>query len=1077
MAEFLKSQLDYIFFFYGSAFLLLIPICLFLRRRSYRKLPWIWLCWFGALHGANEGLDLLALSLEPGPAFDYVRLGVLVMSFVCLAEFGRAGTRIICGRGPGRWILAAMVALAGVGGLAGLAGLFAATRYVLGVGGGLWAAGTLFLAAKTEPSGARPLQIGALGMAGYALATGLVVAPAPFFPASWLNYDSFLAFTGVPIQLIRGLIALSISASLCLCAQTCLERDHHFRIWFRHLMMGAMAGLALLLITGWVFTQHLGDIATRDKWDDYEHDLGMLRQSLMDKILEAERLAKILSNSPLIVPALASRTLQNIQQANAFLDVFSKTLPESVGFLMDLQGLTIASSDRDRPDSFLGRSYAFRPYFQQAIQGSAGRYWALGVTSNELGYYASFPVRDHTGKIVGVAVIKSAFADLKTVIHQNHLGLIIDQRGIVVMSNRPDMVLRSLWPLSDATKRELLASRQFGDGPFTPILPQKPSDKSECLLEGKRQMVLMKPIPCEGCSVCAGCSVVIFGSIWPIAQARLLGISATLLFCLLLIGFLTIVVIMRESEEGFRQLFENAADSLILHDRGRVIEVNQQTCRSLGYTREDLLRMSLFDIEVGYSKEFLIDLWEKGEDVVTLSGIYRRKDGLTFPAEIRAGEITYRGQTLRLAAARDVSARKQAEEALQESEKYYRSLFNNMLNGYAYCQMYFEQGRPVDFIFLNVNKAFGDLTGLKDVIGKKVSEAIPGIRESDPEFLEMCGRVALTGIPERAEIYVESLKMWFSISVYSPLKEYFVTIFDVITERKQAEEALRDREAKYRAVVETSADGFCITDMAGRFLEFNDAYARLLGFSREELLSMSVPDIESQNTPAEIAAIIEKVRREGHAVFETKHRSKDGRVWPAEVNLSYWPIAGGRLFVFVRDITDRKRAEEALRTSEEALRQGKESYRNLAGQLLTAQEAERKRLARELHDDLSQRLAGLAMEAEMLEQQMPPQGAGAVKLKEMKDKLVTLSIDVHSMSRQLHPSILDDLGLPDAIASECARFRRQDSIAVDFRAENITERDSPGCRRVSLPDCPRGSEKYLQACRSNGSYYFTCRQK
>ena len=474
MAEFLKSQLDYIFFFYGTAFLLLIPICLFLRRRSYRKLPWIWLGWFGALHGANEGLDLLALSLEPGPAFDYVRLGVLVMSFVCLAEFGRAGTRIICGRGPGRWILAAMVALAGVGGLAGLAGLFAATRYVLGVVGGLWAAGTLFLAAKTEPSGARPLQIGALGMAGYALATGLVVAPAPFFPASWLNYDSFLAFTGVPIQLIRGLIALSISASLCLCAQTCLERDHHFRIWFRHLLMGAMAGLALLLITGWVFTQHLGDIATRDKWDDYEHDLGMLRQSLMDKILEADRLVKILSNSPLIFPALAGRTLQNIHQANAFLDVFSKTLPESVCYLMDLQGLTIASSNRDRPDSFLGRSYAFRPYFQQAIQGSAGRYWALGVTSNELGYYASFPVRDHTGKIVGVAVIKRAFVDLKAAIHQNHLSLIIDQRGIVVMSNRPDMVLRSLWPLSNATKRELLASRQFGDGPFTPILPQKP---------------------------------------------------------------------------------------------------------------------------------------------------------------------------------------------------------------------------------------------------------------------------------------------------------------------------------------------------------------------------------------------------------------------------------------------------------------------------------------------------------------------------------------------------------------------------------------------------------------------------
>src|SRR5208283_1729400 len=131
----------------------------------------------------------------------------------------------------------------------------------------------------------------------------------------------------------------------------------------------------------------------------------------------------------------------------------------------------------------------------------------------------------------------------------------------------------------------------------------------------------------------------------------------------------------------------------------------------------------------------------------------------------------------------------------QESEEHYRSLFENMLNGYAYCRMLFEEGEPKDFIYLNVNSAFETLTGLKNVIGKKVTEVIPGIRESDPELFEIYARVARTGVSERFETYVEALGMWFSISVYSPRKEHFVAVFDVITERKLAEEkALRAKE-------------------------------------------------------------------------------------------------------------------------------------------------------------------------------------------------------------------------------------------------------------------------------------------
>jgi PAS domain S-box-containing protein len=134
--------------------------------------------------------------------------------------------------------------------------------------------------------------------------------------------------------------------------------------------------------------------------------------------------------------------------------------------------------------------------------------------------------------------------------------------------------------------------------------------------------------------------------------------------------------------------------------------------------------------------------------------------------------------------------RERAEETVRESERRYRSLFENMLEGFAYCQMLFDGGTPQDFLYLDVNNAFSTLTGLKNVVGKKVSEVIPGLRESNPGLFEVYGRVSLTGRPERLETYVESLGIWFSIAVYSPRKEYFIAVFDNITERKAAEAAL-----------------------------------------------------------------------------------------------------------------------------------------------------------------------------------------------------------------------------------------------------------------------------------------------
>jgi PAS domain S-box-containing protein len=258
------------------------------------------------------------------------------------------------------------------------------------------------------------------------------------------------------------------------------------------------------------------------------------------------------------------------------------------------------------------------------------------------------------------------------------------------------------------------------------------------------------------------------------------------------------------SEEKFRRLFETAQDGILLLDAktGVINEANPFIEQLLGYSRDELIGKKIWEIglfkDIAASRDAFLVLQKKKfiryEDLPI-----ETKDGSRREVEFVSNVYRVGGEKVIQCNIRDITERTWVEGLRRESEERFRSLFENMLNGFAYCRMIFdEQGQPQDFIYLEVNKAFETLTGLNKVSGKKVSEVIPGIRQSDPELFEIYGRVALTGQPEIFETYVEALKMWFSISVYGPQKGFFVAVFDVITERKLAEEKLREDEARLR---------------------------------------------------------------------------------------------------------------------------------------------------------------------------------------------------------------------------------------------------------------------------------------
>jgi PAS domain S-box-containing protein len=267
--------------------------------------------------------------------------------------------------------------------------------------------------------------------------------------------------------------------------------------------------------------------------------------------------------------------------------------------------------------------------------------------------------------------------------------------------------------------------------------------------------------------------------------------------------------------------------------------------------------------------------------------------------------------------AEDITARKQTERKAREDELRYRALFGHMNEGLAYCEMVYENGEPCDYIYREVNASFERLTGLHDVVGKRVSEVVPGIQAADPELFRIYGRVSSTGIPEKFEIWIDSLGMWFSNSVYCPEPNCFVTLFDVISERKRAELAARE----WRRAFEQAEIGIALVNPAQDvFSAVNATFAREHGYGLEELVGQSIAVVNPPERQAWMRAAVEGVNREsGHAVIESVHCRKDGSCFPVLLDLTGVRDEAGQLasrVVIVQDLTEQKRAEEQRQRGE-----------------------------------------------------------------------------------------------------------------------------------------------------------------
>jgi len=358
-------------------------------------------------------------------------------------------------------------------------------------------------------------------------------------------------------------------------------------------------------------------------------------------------------------------------------------------------------------------------------------------------------------------------------------------------------------------------------------------------------------------------------------------------------------------------LFQSALERtpvclLVTDDSGALVQSNPALAALLGYTPAELAGAPASLVFPAAGQPSVQGHFERVSREGRAEGPLqlRTKSGET--VRVQAHSVELPGHRF-LSTLQDCTARHLTEEWLRTQEAKQRGFLEK-----APLAMFVvdDQGRLVE-----TNAAAQELLGYPaaEFAAMTVEDLVPP--DQRPGARGGFSSLAETGL-RHADIQLQRRDgqvIWVTLHAFRIAPDLFMGFCQDITASRQAEERLQKQEAQYRAVVETSADGFWLCDLAGRILEVNDTYVRRSGYSRAELLGMRIEDLEALDPPERIRQRIAEAVDTGSLLFEAGHRDRHGVIWPVEVTCSHWSSAEDRLFIFLRDITRRKHSDAVLR--------------------------------------------------------------------------------------------------------------------------------------------------------------------